>query len=896
MKNTTISASVRHVLSLALFAGLAPGVALAQQAAATEAVELEEVVVFGVRASVMDALARKRESNQVMDAISSEDIGKFPDDNIGEALQRIPGMSLDREAGEGKGVSIRGLGAGLSQVSINGQRMASTEGTREFNFSVIDASVVKALEVWKTPMASQDEGSVGGSINIVTRGPLEYRDTRLNLSASGEYEELTDDWGEKYTADLQTQNGAGTLGFGISANYISRLTRSDQVIIPGWAVVNPDSNDWTSRGWNTLAAANGLDYIFYPIDASSRVRTYDRDRLGVTPTLQWRPNDSLEFRLDYYYSKLDDYDDSQSLQVRVRDLVSGNGRNVNNYTWEFDGNAAVYFDATGANIANAWRGYRNTATLRENTWTSKGYNLRVDGQVGEGNEVVVNLGRSTGDGELTTYPIPDFQDAVGFAVDLRDDPRFFQTTINGGGLDDSQLELRTINVNDAFDEEVQEYFQVDFNSERNGRHLRAIRVGAKYHTATTGHTQIRHDSNAVPSGYSLADFALMCGSAPCSLDNFEYANQGTAPLNGTYTFVDLRAVGEAFPREDRATSVRYNESFRVEEETVAGYIQADLDGEMFGVPYRGNIGVRAYKTNLISSGWLDQAGTLPGRVERSYNDILPSLNLAWVLKEDLVLRTGIAKVMARADQEDLSLAGTFNLTEQTARVGNPELDPFRAISFDLGLEWYFSEAGLLSGAIFYKDIESFISQGVIEGGIEVDVGGGVIEVFDAIGPINGEGGKVQGFEVNYQQIYDFLPSPFDGLGTQINYTYTDSNVDIPYIEGGQSFDMPLEGLSKYSYNAVVFWEKERFSARVAYNYRDAFLSNRTNPQGNPVFTDAYGQLDASLNWYINKTFTLSLSGINLNNEARYQYFLVPDRMLAWRASGRRFSVGLRARF
>jgi len=886
---------IRHTI-LALALSSACGTLLAQDTPEDTEGVLEEVIVTGIRASVLDSISRKRDADQVVDALTAEDMGKFPDDNIGEALQRIPGISLDREAGEGKGVSIRGLGAGLSQVTINGQTMASTEGSREFNFSVLDSNMVKALEVWKSPMARQTEGAVGGTIDIKTRAPLDYKRTIISLSAAGQLEEMTDEWGPKYTGSIFTQNKSQTFGFGLSANYSDRYTRSDQVVIPGWSQRDETHNDWTSRGWDELAAENGLDYLYYPMDASSRVRTYDRQRTGVTTTFQWRPSDTIDIRLNGFYSKLEDYDTNQSSQVRIRDLVIGGGRNVNDYNWGFDGPVATYFDATDANVRGGWRAYRTISTVRENAWTSRGFDISMDWQVSDTGTIFVALGSNKGEGDKYTFPVVDFRDAVGFSVDLRDDPRFPQSIINGGGTDPSLMDLWVVSINDQIDEEEKDFIKFDFTNDVAWGDIFSFDTGIRFNDDATEHVQIRHtDNRGGTAGYTLADFALMCGDTHCIPKDFTYENDTLAPLNGTFVMTDFDKVTDVFPRDSRESDIRYNESFLVAEETWAGYFQLNLEGDMFGTPYRGNVGLRYYKTDLVSSGWLDREGEITGTVERSYSDWLPSLNLAWSLNEDLLLRLGIGKVIARPDQEDLALAGTYNLTEETARVGNPFLDPFRAWSYDLGLEWYFSDAGMLAGGLFYKNIDSFISNGVIEGGVPVDTGNGIV-IFDATGPINGDGGTVKGFELNYQQVFINLPGFLSGFGTQFNYTYTDSDVSIPYFEGELTYSMPLEGLSEDSYNFVLFWENDVFSARIAYNQRGAFLSNRANTQGNPVFTDDYGQWDLSANWTINKNWTLFANAINLNDEARYQYFLTPDRMLAHRASGRRFVLGVRAKF
>ncbi|MGD9265196.1 MAG: TonB-dependent receptor plug domain-containing protein, partial [Lysobacterales bacterium] len=553
----------------------------ADQAQDEELGVLEEVVVTGIRASLQDALATKRMSDQIMDAISSEDIGKFPDENIGEALQRIPGVSLDREAGEGKGVSIRGLGAGLSQVTINGQTMASTEGTREFNYSVLDSSVVAALEVWKSPMASQTEGSVGGTVNIRTRGPLDYKVTKFNASYTGQLEDLTDDWGSKYTISFITQNDAQTFGISLDYNYSDRLTRSDQVIIPGWQGIDDSHKDWKSRGWDDLAAEYGLDYLFYPIDASSRVRTYDRQREGYNATLSFRPSDNVEINVRGFASLLDDYDTNSALSVRIRDLVVGNRRDVTIYDWVFDGPNAVFFDATNLNIGNSagprgsntWRGYRNVATLRENEWESKGSSIDLDWQLGDTSNLYFAVGGNTGRGDKTTYPVVDFRDAIGFSVDLRDDFRFPQTIIDGGGMDDSVMDLWTVSVNDQFDKVSSSFGQIDFSNDVSWGHIVRFNAGVRYNQDSSRHTQVRHANNRDgTSGYTLADFVRMTGSGePFVVPGFTYANDTLAPLNGTFTQVDFRAVLSAFPRDSRDTITRYDESYRVEEDTRAAY-------------------------------------------------------------------------------------------------------------------------------------------------------------------------------------------------------------------------------------------------------------------------------------------------------------------------------------
>ena len=233
-------------------------------------------------------------------------------------------------------------------------------------------------------------------------------------------------------------------------------------------------------------------------------------------------------------------------------------------------------------------------------------------------------------------------------MDLRDNPQFPQAIVEDGFTDD-QLDFWTLAINDRYDEQNAKFAQIDFTNRVDRGHISAVRFGGKVRHEDLTRTQVRHTSNRLREG-TLADFSLLCGNSPCGIDNFTYADDTLAPFNGSFTRVDLAAVAEAYPRDSREDRIAYNESWMVDEETSAVYVQLDLDGEIGSLPYRGNVGVRYYKTSLVSSGWLDEDGEQEGQVKRSYDDLLPSLNLSLIPREDVIVRVGVAKVIARPDQ------------------------------------------------------------------------------------------------------------------------------------------------------------------------------------------------------------------------------------------------------
>ena len=280
---------------------------------------------------------------------------------------------------------------------------------------------------------------------------------------------------------------------------------------------------------------------------------------------------------------------------------------------------------------------------------------------------------------------------------------------------------------------------------------------------------------------------------------------------------------------------------------------------------------------------------VPVSFDGAYTDILPSLNARLNVTDDLILRFAASRVMTRPTLSDLSPRQSIqtNPGNETIRRGNPDLQPFRATQLEGGVEWYFADTSLLSFAAFYKNIDSFVT--LVTTPQKVD------EItFQVTVPGNGEGAVVKGFEVGYRQLFSNLPAPFDGLGVQTSFTYADS--DANYTNTVANVSYGLEGLSKYSYSLVGFYEKGPIQARMAYTWRDKFLAVASGRNGEPEYFDAYGQLDVGASYDINDKFTVFVDGLNLTDEEEFIYSVSEDRTKEFRTTGRRVSAGVRLRF
>ena len=345
----------------------------------------------------------------------------------------------------------------------------------------------------------------------------------------------------------------------------------------------------------------------------------------------------------------------------------------------------------------------------------------------------------------------------------------------------------------------------------------------------------------------------------------------------------------------------FTDTFNVTEETIAGYVQADFNGDLAGLSVRGNAGVRVVNTSQTSSGFvLIDGEPQPTSVDNDYTRVLPSFNAAVDLSEDLIFRLGASRSLTRPTLSQISPRESIAPTGLTVTRGNPNLDPFSATQIDTSLEWYFTDEALVAVTFFYKDVESFIvnviSEGVVPNaaGLINDDGFDVTDaIFQIREPVNGEGASVIGFEASYQQPFTFLPAPFDGFGLLANFTFADSESEIEF--NGETINTLLPGQSRTSYNLIGYYEKGPFSTRLAYSWRDKFLSSVRGSNRRNDFTDSFGTLDANVQYAISDRLTLTIDAINLLGEEFRQFAETRDRVLTFQETGRFVLFGIRGK-
>ncbi len=843
------------------------------------------VTVTGIRGSLKQNINTKRFATAIVDAITAEDIGKFPDKNVSESLSRITGVGISREFGEGEKITIRGSGPKNNRILLNGQNVATADWfildnpSRGFNFTLLPSFLVKNLEVYKSPQAKVDEGSIGGTVLLRTPRPLELDSNTVQINAQAQYSETSGKTDPQVDAMYSWRNNDDNFGFLVSASKHDRTVQREGLEILGWTP--PDANGMRA-----------------PKDIGNPIFKQDRERETIFASFQFIPASSMDLTFNLLDSTMDNNNANANLLIRPQNNLadftntSAHGNNIyaatvasgGSYEWDF--------------INRESRTETNSYDLDFN-YDANGYSLHAQ------------VGKTEAEGGTYNETSWSFVPNVdgGYSFDLSGTP-----TINIG-VDPTDGSLWGQNWTwggnkPTTDDET--YLQLDLKFDVDYGVFTSIETGVKFrdHDRTQGRQAYSwHGPGTSPDAnydnymaYIFAQCPTLdtCGqssgthSVASNVVNGNVVNQLMGNRN---VFMQLGFGGNS----DYAISNVLGEIWDINESISAWYIQGNLVGEGF----RGDVGVRIVKTDQTSSSFnfsqdswgfhtIDRDWLTPSYLEwvtekRNYTEVLPSFNFVFDITDDVIIRAAAARTMARpnfADLAPIESTGDLNGAFPVGTAGNPLLKPQVSNQFDVTWEWYFNDDSILAVTYFYKDIQSYRTTGTFVAPRYNESQGQWVDVTFSR-PENGLGGQTDGFEIGYQ-------TNFDNFGVVANYTYTNANSDQ---ERNSSLlgSALVEGASEHMFNGTLFFENETFGARLMYNYRSDWYKG-VSWTGAELWNDSYGQLDFSASYNVSENMSLVFEAVNLTDEEIVEYDNVESRLMSIYRNGSRYVLGVNVSF
>jgi len=968
------------------------GATAAETSAAAPTDTLDEIVVTGLRQSLVTNEAIKRESSGIVDAITAEDIGKFPDTNLAESIQRIPGVTIDRLNNEGSRVTVRGFGPEFNMVTLNGRSMPGNTGpntataSRAFDFENISADGISGITVYKTGRADVASGGIGSTINITTARPFDFNTMKATFSARA-----TDDTSSK-VGNKVTPEFSGLfsdtffddrVGFLVNGSYSKRNSQEQKANIDGWlqnqfatgdprvtsSNTNPDGNNWGPRneGWG--------------------VEDHQRERINGQAVLQFRPIDSLVATADYTYTFYKDMNQTHTFGAwfdyglnpisaiinphgTVTNLVdtgsdlsyfatndeimNQNGSAGLNLKWQASDNVTVEFDAhnSTADSGGGALGTNNFGIVGQIPQASL-YKCFTMGPAFSPGGPCAGIAAGANKIPTTSWLYSPPYTMANLGTDTIE-PLFGQA---------NNATFRTV-IQEVLLDAVWKNSDVDSG-------LKSIKAGIDLKRMTT-RAQSFNSGNFAWGFYNPVDQGLIPASAftkvsSCSIlkgisggacgiqvpyfYSFSLANAIAATQAGGRRNADGSVDGN-FPPYTFAQATSPTNDDHIKEETPAPFLQMDFDTTFDGMRFRALAGIRYEKSTVTAQSlqkvptsiqWNNPtefgtnfaADATYSDIKSSYSEFLPNLDLSLQVLPDVLLRGSYSKTIARSDLTQM--IGTTSVTNapkpgsRTATAGNPALLPYESNNIDLGAEWYYAKGSYVSANWFTKHVTNFLTQvttkqslfGITDPNagalatkaiaeltaagtaptaqnvfaqIVTDTGsngpflgqpGDPLVIWDVTAPTNGNKTDIHGFELSLQHLF------WDtGFGLQANWSVPTGGAPWNATAIGNQF--ALAGLSR-SYNFVGFFERWGFQTRVAYSHRGAFLASLNQPDQSlePIYTAAYGQLDMSASYDINKHFSVLFDAINLTSASTHQYGRYTEQFISASEGFARFQVGFR---
>lgn len=991
---------VAQAISLILGTTVGFSTALAQQPQA-----LEEVIVTGIRGSLTSSMELKRDSQGIVDGIVAEDIGKFPDTNLAESLQRISGVSIDRSIGEGSKVTVRGVGPDFNLVLLNGRQMpastiadTSASNSRAFDFANLASESIAAVEVYKTGRADTPTGGIGATINIKTARPLDLPGLHSSLGVKGVYDTSAENLPDHLQGDSFTPEVSGIysntfgddkFGIAISGSYQKRDLGYNQAAVgSGWRTMD-NAGGWGQipqpgqPGSENIINRPGPDDVYsVPQNIGYSFNSVERTRTNGQLALQWAPTDNVTATLDYAYSE-------NKIATQRSDMSAWFNFGPSASSWTdgpvaapevytefipFNDNPATPYAVEGA--SDMGFGGANFATKTENQMV--GFNLGWD--VTDSFSLQLDLHSSTAEsGADSPYGSNNTLGATGFyrgttTVDFTKDFPVLSIQFPAGytGQNPALVMVGGSSFRNSYMKSEVDQGQLtgDFRFGEQSRLDFGVALTEVHNRSAFSNVQ-SETWGGVP-GLSPADYPDEIWQRDSLRGYFDRISGSGDPnllnevlvwdFNTVRDIVDSARTGR---RPDGGSWYEASPVFttdrKVEEKSKSAYLQYSTGWE-WGRPMHATVGVRYEKTDVTSSALVPIATELqwvgdnefhvvegaPGftTLEGSYDYVLPSFDFSVDLTDTVKLRASYGESIGRPGWGDIQGGQTLNplvrINGGTGNQGSPGLLPLESQNIDLSMEWYYAPSSYLSVGYFHKDIDNYVgitsiqdtpfnlphpgqgayaqeavsSGGCVAGNLQCirayiianhtgDPGvvmqpdgsvtiaglpGDPIATFAIQVPSNQQSTTLDGWELNVQHVFGG-----SGFGVAANYTKVDS--DIAYDNHALGDQFAIEGLSD-SANLVLFYENFGWSVRAAYNWRDEFLAGRFDGNGekNPVYTEAYGQIDLNVSYSITPALTVTAEGINVTGETQRLHGRAKNEALYVTQSGARYMLGARYNF
>jgi iron complex outermembrane receptor protein len=929
MKRSYLRTAIKTALLIPTTATMVAFPVIAQEAAAEE--EMEVIQVSGLISSLKRSFSDKKESLIVSDGIAAEDLGKFPDTNVAESLQRITGVAIDRSGGEGQLISVRGFGPQFNLVTVNGRQMASERAGREFSFDTLASELIAGADVYKTSNAANQEGGIGATINLKTAKPFDMDGFNAFGSVKGTYDSLSEETTPVFSGLVSDTFLDDKLGVLLSLSVQKREAQVNQADTRGYYRVDRIATNDFDAATNTGKEAFN---VWVPRNLDLTSNSEDRTRTSGTIVVQYAPTDDLTLSFDGLYSK---FEVESQVNNYANWFTPGNFRD---FEVDAETETVVYWDHNAFDDPN---GGGSGAT----DFVQQGLDRNVEIQAFGFNAEWLITDTFTANIDLSTSSAEDLSGdqsrvftvlgyANGYTYDFTgggDLPGFTSDGVSGPFTEADASKLRAHYVERGGDEREDEITELraDFTYAPESDTFTQLKFGlySQDRTKSAKVFQSPSDLNCFYCGYGTDvpdEFGQLIApndwfegipSAFFGYDVDQYlaylespeAISAQAPNLGLDPAVAIGIFGAL----NGYTPVELGTSFVIDEEVVALYADFVFQGDLGDMPWTVNAGFRYSETTSTASGRqatlldvsqnpndgtiLDQTYLVDGTGQRisvpisignSYANLLPSLNVKLEVEQDMLLRIGYSETLTRPTMSSMRPVTNIGSTRPDlllASGGNPGLNPFLSTNWDISYEWYYGDASAVSIGLFSKEVEGFITD--IRAAEVFSLASGSYE-FQVTRPRNGETAKVDGLEMAWTHTWE------SGFGVQLNATIVNSDAEIDTSNSSQTF--ALEGLGD-SQNLIGFYEKDGFQARIAFNNREAFLQTLSNGDtGEPEFVDTYGQWDISASYEIDEHFTVIFEGVNITDEYTDKHGRLDSHFTEQVRSGSRYSLGVRAKF